>query len=106
MPILYVIPWIGRGKWREAAVAVAVMAVLLAPMLLFSLPATVTDPGVDAYLSMVLWAVLAGGALIVAVALSRSRYAWLAAGMAALLAIPRLLALDFSVIPPAAKPSR
>lgn len=103
VPILYVIPWLGQGEYRKAATAVGVMVVLLAPTLLFSLPTTTTDPGVGEYPSLALWAVLAGAATVAAVGLSRTRYAWAAAGTAALLAVPRLLPLDFSVILPAAR---
>lgn len=103
VPILYVIPWIGRGEWRKAGTAIAVMGLLWAPALLFSMPSVINDPGADEYPSLLIWAPLAGGALLAAVLLARSRYAWVAAGTAALLAVPRLLALDFTVILPAAR---
>jgi len=103
VPILYVIPWVMRGEWWKAAIAVLVALILLAPMLLFRLPGAALDPGGGAYPSLALWGLLAGGSLAGAVLLGRTRYARLAAGTAAVLGIPRLLALDLSVILPAAR---
>jgi hypothetical protein len=106
VPILYVIPWIGRGEWRKAGTAIAVMGLLWAPVLLFSMPSAVSDPGADPYPSAVIWAALAGGSLVAAILFSRTRYAWAAAGTAALFAVPRLLSLDFTVILAAARKPR
>jgi Protein of unknown function (DUF2029). len=106
VPIFYVIPWIGRGEWRKTFTAIAVAGVLLAPTFLFTIPPVVTDPGANPYPWIALWAVLAGGSTLVAVIMSRSRYGWLAAGTAALLFIPRLLPVDFSIIVPAAHARR
>lgn len=103
-PILYVIPWIGRGEWRKAATAVGVMVALYAPILLFAVPPVATDPGGAYWPSPLLWLGVGGASLIAAVWLARTRYAWAAAGAAAVLCIPRLLALDLSMILPAARP--
>lgn len=101
VPILYLIPWIGRRQWGRAIVAIVIMAIGLAPTALFEVPAVVTDAGTEAYPSMFIWLALAGGAFIVAILLARTRYAWLAAGTAAVLALPRLLAVDLPLILPA-----
>jgi hypothetical protein len=101
VPILYVIPWIGRREWSRALTAISIMAVGLAPTAFFNVPAVVTDAGAETYPSLLIWAALAGAAFVVAVVLSRTRYAWLAAGAAAVLALPRLLSVDLPLILPA-----
>lgn len=103
VPILYVIPWLMRGEWRKVIVAVGIMAALWAPALLFSMPTAISDPGVAEYPSPLLWVLLASSALAAAAVLGRTRFAWLAAGAAALLAVPRLLPLDFTIILAAAR---
>jgi hypothetical protein len=102
VPILYLIPWIGRRQWGRAIVAVLIMAVGLAPTALFEVPAIVTDPGTETYPSLVLWLALAGAAFVVALLVTRTRYAWTAAGTAAVLALPRLLSVDLALLLPAA----
>jgi hypothetical protein len=102
VPILYLIPWIGRRQWGRATVAVLIMAIGLAPTALFDVPAVVTDPGTETYPSLFVWLGLAGGAFLVALMVARTRYAWIAAGTAAVLALPRLLSVDLALILPAA----
>jgi len=104
-PILYVIPWLRQGEWRKAAMAVGVMAALYAPLLLFRLPPAALDPGAEYWPSTWLWAGVAVAAVVAAVVVARTRYAWLAAGAATILTIPRLLAVDYSMILPAVGPS-
>jgi hypothetical protein len=102
VPILYLIAWIGRRQWGRATVAMLIMAIGLAPTALFDVPAVVTDPGTDTYPSLFVWLGLAGGAFLVALMVARTRYAWIAAGTAAVLALPRLLSVDLALILPAA----
>ena len=95
VPILYVLVYIGRGEWRRALIAVGVAVLLLAPMLLFDLSGYTTDPGeplLSLYnVSPVLWAVVAGSAILAALVASRRRwrYAWIAVNAALVLAGPR-----------------
>jgi hypothetical protein len=74
VPILFVAGWIGQRRWRDAALAVGVTALLFAPMVLFDLSGYVTSPGtglVSVYAaSPVLWAAIA--------ALSLASVGWLA----------------------------
>jgi hypothetical protein len=78
------------------------MAIGLAPTALFDVPAVVTDPGTETYPSLVLWLPLASGAFLVALLVARTRFAWVAAGTAAVLALPRLLSVDLALLLPAA----
>jgi hypothetical protein len=102
VPILYLSPWIGRRQWGRATVAMLIMAIGLAPTALFDVPAVVTDPGTETYPSLFVWLGLAGGAFLAALMVARTRYAWIAAGAAAVLALPRLLSVDLALILPAA----
>lgn len=102
VPILFVLPWMGRGEWRKVIIALSTASVLLAPTLLFNLPDTMTDPGAGNYPDLAIWLALALAGLIGAAACARGRYAWIAAGAAAILALPRLLSVDMSIILPAA----
>jgi hypothetical protein len=81
---------------------VLIMAIGLAPTALFDVPAVVTDPGTETYPSLFVWLGLAGGAFLAALMVARTRYAWIAAGAAAVLALPRLLSVDLALILPAA----
>lgn len=95
-PMLFVVPWLGRRRWRDAALAVGVAGILFAPMLLFDLSGYVTTPGtglVSTYAaSPVIWAVTATGALAMVawLALRASPYAYAAAGVAMFLVPPRV----------------
>jgi hypothetical protein len=105
VPLLYAIVYIGRRQWWRVAATVVVTALLTAPMLLFQLPPLVTDFGGSNSLSNVslaLWAAVAASAIVVAIFLAfrRSRYAWLAAGTAVVLALPRLFLYDTTFILP------
>jgi len=103
VPILYVIPWVMRREWSKAAAAVFVMALLLTPAGLFSLPADISTPGAGEYPFLILWLVVAVLGLLLAFVAARTRFAWLAAGTAAVLTLPRLLAVDITLILPSAK---
>jgi hypothetical protein len=101
-PMAYALVYIGRGEWRRAVIALGVVAVLLAPALLYDLSGYPADPGASlSLLSLagpIPWAVLAvvGGA--VAVGLARGRFAWLAASAAVLAVIPRLQLYDLTYL--------
>ena len=89
-PILLVAVYLGRREWARAALALALTAVLTVPMLAFDLSHYPTDIGA-ATGPLPAWLALAFAAVATAFsfALARTRYAWLAASTAVLLAIPR-----------------
>ena len=93
VPILYVIPYIGRREWRRALLALAVGALFLAPMLAYDLTAYPTDPGESfslLSLGVVAYAIVAVLAVAAAAVTAFSRYRWAAASLAVLASIPRL----------------
>jgi Glycosyltransferase family 87 len=106
VPILYIIPWIARREWSKAAAAVFVMALLLTPAGLLTLPADISRPGAGEYPWLVLWLVVATLGVVAAVVTARTRLGWLGAGTAAVLMLPRLLSVDLTLILPAAKQAR
>lgn len=95
-PILLALVYVGRGQWVRAATAAAVTAVLVLPAFLFELSATATATGGTGLFTYapILWAVLALAAVGTTWRLACSRFAWLAAGTATILALPRLLIFD------------
>jgi hypothetical protein len=97
VPLAFVLVWAGRREWAKAAVAVAVAAVLFAPMLLFDLSNYVTDPGTGLLslysLSPALWlagALVAFGATVW-LSVRGSRYAWVGAALLMFLGPPRVV---------------
>lgn len=103
VPILYVIVYAGRGEWRKVAWTVALTVPLVAPMLLFDIPAISTAAG-ESYslygISPLLWAVAAAVGSVTAFLLARTRWAWLSAGVAVLLALPRAFVYDITFLLP------
>lgn len=95
-PILLALVYLGRGEWRRAILAGVVAGVMLAPTLLFELPPTATDTGGTGLFTTqpILWALSALAACGATVWLARTRFAWLAATTATVLALPRLLIFD------------
>lgn len=114
VPLLFLVPYAARRQWRSVATGLAVAALLWAPALAFALPSTLTSAdygGLSASLFAVhpvLWAIAAGAALTAAIALARSgaAYAWLAAGTAAVLALPRFFLYDVTLLLPGARAFR
>lgn len=103
VPILFVLVYAGRGEWARVAWTLGLTAILVAPMLLFDIPAVSTAAGESLSLfsvSPVLWLVVAAACAGAALALSRTRYAWLAAGLAALMALPRAFVYDLTFLLP------
>ena len=102
VPLLYALVYLGRREWRRAGVALFVAAVLLAPALLEDLRGYPADPGASlSLLSLagpIPWAALALAAAGLALALARSPYAWAAASVAVLAAVPRLELYDLSYL--------
>ncbi len=98
LPILFVITYLGRRQWWRAAATLAVSALLLAPYLLYDLSNYVTSPGGGGLLYD--WPVAYGAAVVATVGaaayLARSRFGWLAASAAVVIAIPRSFLYDVS----------
>lgn len=96
VPILLALVYVGRGEWRRAFVAAAVTAVLLAPTLLFEIAPTALETGGTGLFSTapVLWGIGVVAAVAITLLLARRRHAWLAASVATVLALPRLLIFD------------
>jgi hypothetical protein len=72
--------------------------VLLAPTLLFEIAPTAVETGGTGLFSTapVLWGIGVVAALAITLLLARGRHAWLAASVATVLALPRLLIFDVS----------
>lgn len=100
-PILLALVYVGRGEWRCAAATGLLAAALVAPMLLYDLSGYPAGSYAEISLlgvSPLLWAVVAAGAVGAALLLARTRWAWLAAGVAMLAAMPRLLLYDVTYL--------
>jgi predicted membrane protein len=99
-PLLFALVYLGRGQWVKALAAVAVTAALWAPALLYDLSGYATEPGQAASLISlpILWAVIVGAAIGVALRAARSPYRWLAAGASVVLALPRLFVYDVTYL--------
>lgn len=106
-PILFVIPWLGLGRRREVALALAVAAILFAPMLAFDLANYVTSPGsglLSIYaVSPLLWAALALVAVAAVgwLAVRGSPFAFIATGVAMFLVPPRVSTAYLAFLLPA-----
>jgi hypothetical protein len=103
VPILYVVVYAGRGEWSKVALTLGITAVLVGPMLLFDIPASSTDPGASYSLyatSPIAWAVVACACVVAAFLLARTAYAWLAAGLVTLMALPRAFVYDITFLLP------
>ncbi len=104
VPILFVLPWAGRGEWKKVALAIGSAAILFAPMFLFDLSAYSMSPAsglLSLYaVSPVLWFVVAAAVGVVALVLAvrRSPYAWLAAAVLMFLGPPRVTTSYLSFI--------
>jgi len=97
VPIAFVLVWAGRREWRPAVLALAVAAILWAPILLFDLTNYVTDPGTGLLslyaVSPPLWAVvaLATAGVTVWLAVRRSEWAWVAVSVLMVVGPPRVV---------------
>jgi hypothetical protein len=93
-PILLVAVWVGRREWGKVVTALVVAAVLLAPMLLFNLSHYPIEA--TALISIrrawgdVAWVGSTAALALIAIVLSRTRFAWFAGDLAVLAAYPQL----------------
>ncbi len=101
VPVLYVIPYIGRREWRRALLTLVIGALFLAPMLAYDLSEYPTEPGESfslLSLGLVPFLVVAALAMLAAVPIAFSRYRWGAASAAMIASIPRLDYYDLTLI--------
>lgn len=95
VPLLLAIVYAGRGEWRRAALAAGLTVLLVVPALLFDLSGYSTAAGPRqeslAGVSLFLFVPVAIAAIAAAWILARTRFGWLAGGLAMVLSLPRLL---------------
>lgn len=93
VPLVLVAVYAGRGEWRRAAIAVGLTVLLVAPMLLFDLSGYSTEIGSGQLSPMqwspLIWVGVTLGAIVATFWLAKTRYAWLAGGVAMFFALPR-----------------
>lgn len=96
VPIFLALVYVGRREWGRAILAGVVATILVAPTLLFELPASATNTGGTGLFTSapVLWAISVVAAVAATVWLARGRFGWLAAATGSVLALPRLLVFD------------
>ena len=106
VPIVFALIYVARRDWRSAAWSAAIAVALVSPMPLMGWKPIDPGPSISLYhqLSPTVWAVIAAAATGAAVVggTRRSRYAPAAIGLAAVLALPRLLLYDITFLAPAA----
>lgn len=102
VPILLVLVYAGRGEWARAAWCVALAAALVVPTFLFDLSGYSTATGPNqislAGVSVLLYLPVAVAAAVAAFPMARTRYAWLAASLAMVAALPRLLTYEIGFL--------
>lgn len=94
VPILYVVVYLARRQWQRAFFSIGLTCLLVAPMLAFDLSGYTTTPGHTLSLYSVhplIWAAVGLVALATSAVLSarQSRFSWLAASIAVLVAYPQ-----------------
>lgn len=107
VPLILVVRYAGRGEWGSVAVSLAVAGVLWAPALLYDLSLWGQVPASTLSLfsvSPLLWGVVAVGCLVIVYRLAPTRYGWLAASVAWMACMPRLLLYDVSALAVARTP--
>lgn len=104
VPIVFVLVYVARRQWMRALAAIGITALLVAPMPLLGWEVGRAHAGASLSLyyvaSPAVWAVVASVALGVAVAIAVRwpSHAAVAAGLAAVVALPRLLLYDLSYL--------
>jgi hypothetical protein len=112
-PLLFVAGYIAERRWRDAAVALGVAAILWLQVLAFDVSTYPTAIGGSSFyvggtslysISPVLWGIVAVlvGALLVLLIARRSPWTWLAAGAAISTVVPRAWLPDAAYVVPAA----
>lgn len=95
VPIVLAIVYAGRGEWGRAALALGLTVLVVAPALLFDLSgySVISGPRQEslAGISFLLFVPVASASLVATWLLARTRFAWLAGGLAMILTLPRYL---------------
>jgi hypothetical protein len=102
VPLLLALVYAGRGEWVRAGVAAGLTVLLVAPALLFDLSAYPTDSGPNqislAGVSPWLFLPVAGLAILLTWGLARTGHAWVAASLAMVVSLPRLLEYQIATL--------
>lgn len=95
VPLLLAVVYAARGEWRRAVLAAGLTVLLVAPAFLFDLGgySTAVGPRQEslAGVSLLLFVPVALAAIAASWILARTRFGWLAGGLAMVLSLPRLL---------------
>lgn len=100
VPILFVLIYVARREWSRVGLTLLLTAVLVAPALAFDLPRALFDPGPASTMPFVAFLAVALTATITAfvLAVKRPVYGPLAMSVAAVLALPRLLTYEVTLV--------
>jgi hypothetical protein len=104
VPIFFVLVYVARREWWRAAVALAITGVLVLPMPFLGWQLGTVDAGASLSLyylvSPLTWAIVAvlAGVTATVLALRTPRYSAVAAAVAAILSLPRLLLYDLTYL--------
>lgn len=104
VPILFVLAYAARREWSRVALSLLLTALLVLPMPLMGWAPARTPAGsslaIYYQVGPAAWATTAAVALVAAVAVAwlLPRYAWVASGAAAIIALPRLIFYDFTYV--------
>jgi hypothetical protein len=104
VPLAFALVYLGRRQWWRFGLSCALTVLLAAPALLYGVENYVTDAGQAALLYGVpaLYFGVAAAAVLMTLWLAESRWAWLAAGATAALALPRFFVYDVTFLVPGA----
>lgn len=103
-PLAFVLAYIGRREWNKAAATLLLTILLTAPMLFFDLSHYPDSPGGRVlFYGSLLYPVAVMVATAISVRLAPSRWAWLAAGVTAVLVMPRFWFYDLTWLVPGAR---
>jgi hypothetical protein len=107
-PILLAIVYLGRRQWLRVSATILLAALLWAPALVYDLRGYATEPGQAASLVSVplLYALVVGSAMVIALVSAGGRFRWLAASTAVVLSLPRLFVYDVSYLMLGVLPAR
>lgn len=99
-PILFAVVYAGRRQWWRFGAALALTTALWVPALLYDLGNYATDPGRAAILAQapVLYGVVALVGVLATFLVAGTRWAWLTAGVAVCLALPRFFVYDITYL--------
>jgi len=103
IPLAFCAVFIAERRWWQAVGAVALTAVLWAPLFWLPIEPVTFDTGLARLLPTPLWFIIPalGGAVALTFAARRARHTALAAAVAAILALPRLFIYEIAVLLPA-----